>query len=80
MSIEIEILNGDVAWPEVEPLHRAVWPPEVVASPLTRLVFDSTRPARSGTLFTPLSTSATRIRRKPPRRHAAGKDTWRSPH
>lgn len=32
MSIEIEILNGDAAWPEVEPLHRAIWPPEVVAA------------------------------------------------
>jgi aminoglycoside 2'-N-acetyltransferase I len=31
MSIEIDILNGDAAWPEVEPLYRAIWPPEVVA-------------------------------------------------
>jgi aminoglycoside 2'-N-acetyltransferase I len=31
MSIEIDILNGDAAWTEVEPLYRAIWPPEVVA-------------------------------------------------
>lgn len=31
MSIEIDILNGDAAWPDVEPLRQAVWPPEVVA-------------------------------------------------
>ncbi|HEX9215314.1 MAG TPA: GNAT family N-acetyltransferase [Bradyrhizobium sp.] len=26
MSIEIDILNGDAAWPIAEPLHSAVWP------------------------------------------------------
>lgn len=31
MSIEIDIVNGDAGWPEVEPLHQAIWPPEVVA-------------------------------------------------
>jgi aminoglycoside 2'-N-acetyltransferase I len=31
MSIEIDILNGDAAWSEVEPLYHAIWPPEVVA-------------------------------------------------
>lgn len=31
MGIEIDILNGPAAWPEVEPLYRAIWPPEVVA-------------------------------------------------
>ena len=31
MSIEIEVLNGDAAWPEVAPLYQAIWPPEVVA-------------------------------------------------
>lgn len=30
MSIEIDILNGDESWPLVEPLFKAVWPPEVV--------------------------------------------------
>jgi aminoglycoside 2'-N-acetyltransferase I len=32
MSIEIDILNGDAAWSEVEPLYQAIWPPEVVAT------------------------------------------------
>ncbi len=32
MSIEIDILNGDAAWKEVEPLYQAIWPPEVVAT------------------------------------------------
>ncbi|MGJ4910644.1 GNAT family N-acetyltransferase [Bradyrhizobium oligotrophicum] len=31
MSIEIDVLNGDAAWPLVKPLYDAVWPPEVVA-------------------------------------------------
>ncbi|MDU6140966.1 MAG: GNAT family N-acetyltransferase, partial [Bradyrhizobium sp.] len=31
MSIEIDILNGDAAWPQVKPLYDAIWPPEVVA-------------------------------------------------
>jgi hypothetical protein len=31
MSIEIDILNGDAAWTDVEPLYQAIWPPEVVA-------------------------------------------------
>jgi aminoglycoside 2'-N-acetyltransferase I len=31
MSIEIDILNGDASWSEVEPLFQAIWPPEVVA-------------------------------------------------
>ncbi len=30
MSIEIEVLNGDQSWPLVEPLFKAVWPPEIV--------------------------------------------------
>ena len=30
MSIEIDILNGDAAWPIAEPLFRAVWPREAV--------------------------------------------------
>ena len=30
MSIEIDILNGDESWPQVEPLLGAVWPPHVV--------------------------------------------------
>ena len=31
MSIEIDILNGDASWPIAEPLHQAVWGPELVA-------------------------------------------------
>ena len=31
MSIEVDILNGDAAWTEVEPLYQAIWPPEVIA-------------------------------------------------
>ena len=31
MSIEIELLNGDAAWPMAEPLLKAVWPPEQLA-------------------------------------------------
>jgi aminoglycoside 2'-N-acetyltransferase I len=31
MAIEIDILNGDAAWPIAKPLFDAVWPPEVVA-------------------------------------------------
>src|SRR3569832_1094826 len=31
MSIEIDILNGDASWPIAEPLHRAVWGPDLVA-------------------------------------------------
>ena len=30
MSIEIDVLNGDASWPLVEPLFKAVWPPDVV--------------------------------------------------
>ena len=30
MSIEIDILNGDAAWPIVEPLFKAVWPRDAV--------------------------------------------------
>jgi GNAT superfamily N-acetyltransferase len=32
MSIDIEILSGDAAWPTAAPLYQAVWPPEVVAA------------------------------------------------
>jgi len=28
MSLEVDILNGDASWKTVEPLHRAIWPPE----------------------------------------------------
>ena len=31
MSIEIDVLNGDASWPRTEPLHKAVWSPEVMA-------------------------------------------------
>jgi aminoglycoside 2'-N-acetyltransferase I len=31
MSIGTDILSGDAAWKEVEPLYQAVWPPEIVA-------------------------------------------------
>jgi len=31
MSIEIDVLNGDASWPRTEPLHSAVWSPEVMA-------------------------------------------------
>jgi aminoglycoside 2'-N-acetyltransferase I len=30
MSIEIDILNGDAAWPQAEPLLKAIWPRDVV--------------------------------------------------
>jgi aminoglycoside 2'-N-acetyltransferase I len=30
MSIEIDVLNGDVAWKTAEPLFNAVWPPDVL--------------------------------------------------
>jgi predicted acetyltransferase len=30
MNIEIEILTGDASWPQVEPLFKRVWPPEVM--------------------------------------------------
>ena len=30
MSIEIDILNGDAAWPIAEPLFKAVWPRDAV--------------------------------------------------
>ena len=30
MSIEIDVLNGDVSWPQAEPLLEAVWPSHVV--------------------------------------------------
>ena len=32
MSIDIEILNGDAAWPAAEPLLSAVWPADVKAT------------------------------------------------
>jgi predicted acetyltransferase len=32
MSIEIDVLNGNESWPLAEPLYKAVWPPEVVAT------------------------------------------------
>jgi aminoglycoside 2'-N-acetyltransferase I len=32
MSIEIDVLNGDASWKTAEPLHRAVWPPELLAT------------------------------------------------
>ena len=31
MSIEIDVLNGNEAWPLAQPLFNAVWPPEIVA-------------------------------------------------
>lgn len=31
MSIEIDVLSGDAAWPRVKPLMEAVWPQHVVA-------------------------------------------------
>jgi aminoglycoside 2'-N-acetyltransferase I len=31
MSIEIDVLSGDAAWPLAQPLLDAVWPPEIVA-------------------------------------------------
>jgi aminoglycoside 2'-N-acetyltransferase I len=40
MSIEIDVLNGNEAWPMAEPLFKAVWPPEVVAKlPWANIVF-----------------------------------------
>src|SRR5258705_4799155 len=40
MSIEIDVLNGDASWPLVEPLFKAVWPPDVVAKlPWGRFAF-----------------------------------------
>jgi len=32
MGIEIDVLNGDESWKEVEPLAEAVWPPHVLAA------------------------------------------------
>ncbi|MBR1218745.1 GNAT family N-acetyltransferase [Bradyrhizobium sp. U87765 SZCCT0131] len=32
MSIDIEILNGNAAWPAAEPLLNAVWPSEIKAT------------------------------------------------
>jgi aminoglycoside 2'-N-acetyltransferase I len=32
MSIEIEVLNGDASWDQAQPLFKAIWPPEVVAT------------------------------------------------
>jgi GNAT superfamily N-acetyltransferase len=41
MSIEIDVLNGNEAWPIAEPLFNAVWPPEVVAKlPWAGIVFE----------------------------------------
>ena len=31
MSIEIDILNGDASWRIAEPLHQAVWGPQMIA-------------------------------------------------
>jgi len=31
MSVEIDVLNGDAAWPRVRPLMEAVWPSQDVA-------------------------------------------------
>src|ERR1700709_311472 len=31
MSIEIDVLNGDASWKQVEPLMNAVWPDHVMA-------------------------------------------------
>jgi len=31
MSIEIDVLNGNEAWPLAQPLFNSVWPPEIVA-------------------------------------------------
>jgi GNAT superfamily N-acetyltransferase len=40
MSIEIEVLNGDAAWPMVEPLMEAVWPQQTLAAlPWGEVVF-----------------------------------------
>jgi predicted acetyltransferase len=40
MSVEIDILNGDAAWKEAEPLYKAIWPPEIVAKlPWAGVVF-----------------------------------------
>jgi aminoglycoside 2'-N-acetyltransferase I len=40
MSIEIDILNGDAAWPMAKPLFDAVWPPQVVETlPWAGIVF-----------------------------------------
>ncbi|HTF78634.1 MAG TPA: GNAT family N-acetyltransferase, partial [Bradyrhizobium sp.] len=40
MSIEIDVLNGDASWPLVEPLFKAVWPPDVIAKlPWGRFAF-----------------------------------------
>jgi aminoglycoside 2'-N-acetyltransferase I len=40
MSIEIDVLNGNEAWPLAEPLFNAVWPPDVVAKlPWAGIVF-----------------------------------------
>jgi aminoglycoside 2'-N-acetyltransferase I len=40
MSIEIEVLNGDAAWPRVEPLFKAVYPPHVLEKlPWASMVF-----------------------------------------
>ncbi len=35
MSIEIDILSGDAAWPTVRPLFEAVWPPDGAAQRAT---------------------------------------------
>ena len=40
MSIEIEVLNGDVSWPLARPLYDTVWPPDVLAAlPWAGIVF-----------------------------------------
>ncbi|MGA7806423.1 GNAT family N-acetyltransferase [Bradyrhizobium sp.] len=40
MGIEIDVLNGDAAWKQAEPLLGAVWPPHVVAKlPWADVVF-----------------------------------------
>ncbi len=40
MSIEIDVLNGGASWPMVEPLFKAVWPPDAVEKlPWAGIVF-----------------------------------------
>jgi aminoglycoside 2'-N-acetyltransferase I len=40
MSVEIEVLNGDVSWPLARPLYDTVWPPHVLAArPWAGVVF-----------------------------------------
>jgi aminoglycoside 2'-N-acetyltransferase I len=40
MSLEVNVLNGNESWPLVEPLFKAVWPAEVLATlPWGRFAF-----------------------------------------